>query len=195
MTPDRLSTPQLYSRAGCRVRSPGRQGPGTANRQCTNSVRCAHVPVPSTIPRDPAAPSTGRLGPGNGQRPPVEDGSPSLPLLSSPTRPPGYRARTAAQTCAPPCAPTPAPPRPPLRAPRRPPLCCLLSSPPTASPIPKPSLALLPLQAGSARAARPQGPASAAGRVRVSATPRRPPCRGFSGAAVPTGVCRVCEWV
>ena len=69
-----LSTPQLYPRAGCRVRSPGRQGPGTANRRCTNSVGCAHVPVPSTIPRDPAAPSTGRLGPGNGQRPPVEDG-------------------------------------------------------------------------------------------------------------------------
>ena len=69
-----LSTPQLYSRAGCRVRSPRRQGPGTANRRCTNSVGCAHVPVPSTIPRDPAAPSTGRLGPGNGQRPSVEDG-------------------------------------------------------------------------------------------------------------------------
>ena len=69
-----LSTPQLYPWAGCRVRSPGRQGPGTANRRCTNSVGCAHVPVPSTIPRDPAAPSTGRLGPGNGQRPPVEDG-------------------------------------------------------------------------------------------------------------------------
>ena len=68
------STPQLYSRAGCRVRSPRRQGPGTANRRCTNSVGCAHVPVPSTIPRDPAAPSTGRLGPGNGQRPSVEDG-------------------------------------------------------------------------------------------------------------------------
>ena len=74
-TPHRtLSTPQLYPWAGCRVRSPGRQGPGTANRRCTNSVGCAHVPVPSTIPRDPAAPSTGRLGPGNGQRPPVEDG-------------------------------------------------------------------------------------------------------------------------
>ena len=69
-----LSTPQLYPRAGCRVRSPGRQGPGTANRRCTNSVGGTHVPVPSTIPRDPAAPSTGRLGPGNGQRPPVEDG-------------------------------------------------------------------------------------------------------------------------
>ena len=69
-----LSTPQLYSRAGCRVRSPRRQGPGTANRRCTNSVGCAHVPVPSTIPRDPAAPSTGRPGPGNGQRPSVEDG-------------------------------------------------------------------------------------------------------------------------
>ena len=69
-----LSTPRLYPRAGCRVRSPGRQVPGTANRRCTNSVGCAHVPVPSTIPRDPAAPSTGRLGPGNGQRPPVEDG-------------------------------------------------------------------------------------------------------------------------
>ena len=69
-----LSTPQLYSRAGCQVRSPRRQGPGTANRRCTNSVGCAHVPVPSTIPRDPAAPSTGRLGPRNGQRPPVEDG-------------------------------------------------------------------------------------------------------------------------
>ena len=69
-----LSTPQLYSRAGCRVRSPRRQGPGTANRRCTNSVGCAHVPVPSTIPRDPAAPSTGRLGPGNGQRPSIEDG-------------------------------------------------------------------------------------------------------------------------
>ena len=69
-----LSTPQLYSRAGCRVRSPRRQGPGTAIRRCTNSVGCAHVPVPSTIPRDPAAPSTGRLGPGNGQRPSVEDG-------------------------------------------------------------------------------------------------------------------------
>ena len=69
-----LSTPQLYPRAGCRVRSPGRQGPGTASRRCTNSVGCAHVPVPSAIPRDPAAPSTGRLGPGNGQRPPIEDG-------------------------------------------------------------------------------------------------------------------------
>ena len=69
-----LSTPQLYSRAGCRVRSPRRQGPGTANGRCTNSVGCAHVPVPSTVPRDPAAPSTGRLGPGNGQRPSVEDG-------------------------------------------------------------------------------------------------------------------------
>ena len=73
-TTPHLSTPQLYPWAGCRVRSPGRQGPGTANRRCTNSVGCAHVPVPSTIPRDPAAPSTGRLGPGNGQRPPVEDG-------------------------------------------------------------------------------------------------------------------------
>ena len=86
-----LSTRQLYSRAGCRVRSPRRQGPGTANRRCTNSVGCAHVPVPSTIPRDPAAPSTSRLGPGNGQRPSVEDGSPSLPLLSSPTRPPTHQ--------------------------------------------------------------------------------------------------------
>ena len=73
-TTQHLSTPQLYPRAWCRVRSPGRQGPGTANSRCTNSVGCPHVPVPSTISRDPAAPSTGRLGPGNGQRPPVEDG-------------------------------------------------------------------------------------------------------------------------
>ena len=72
--PEHLSTPQLYPRAGCRVRSPERQGPGTASRRCTKSVGCGHVPVPSAIPRDPAAPSTGRLGPGNGQRPPIEDG-------------------------------------------------------------------------------------------------------------------------
>ena len=132
-----LSTPQLYPRAGCRVRSPGRQGPGTANRRCTNSVGCAHVPVPSTIPRDPAAPSTGRLGPGNGQRPPVEDGWPSLPLLSSPTRPPTHRAQTEAQTRTPPGGPALAPPTAaPPHAPLAPPPCAASSPRPL---LPHPS--------------------------------------------------------
>ena len=61
----------------------------------------------------------------------------------------------------------PSPPRSrPCARPSGPsPLHCLLSSPPAAAPAPKPSLTLPLLQAGSARAARPQGPASAAGRV------------------------------
>ena len=53
---------------------PRMTGSGTANRRCTNRVGRAHVPEPSAIPRDPAAPSTGRLDPRNGQQPPVEDG-------------------------------------------------------------------------------------------------------------------------
>ena len=104
-----LSTPQLYPRAGCRVRSPGRQGRGTANRQCTNSVGCVHAPVPSTIPGDPAAPSTGRLGPGSGQRPLVRTAdlaSPSSPFLharphTGPSAKPGHAPPPRSCVCPP----------------------------------------------------------------------------------------------
>ena len=127
-----LSTPQFYPRAGCRVRSPGRQGPGTANRQCINSVGCVHVPVPSTIPRDPAAPSTGRPGPGNGQRPLARTAD-----LASPSSPPNTPAHTRGPQQSPAMRP---PQRPCLCPPRRrsrsqPPPCpesssCLCPFPP-----------------------------------------------------------------
>ena len=107
-----LSTPQLYSRAGCRVRSPRRQGPGTANRQCTNSVGCVHVPVPSTIPRDPAAPSTGRPGPGNGQRPLARTAGQASPS-SPPNTPAHTRGPQQSPVMRPPPAPLPLPPPPP----------------------------------------------------------------------------------
>ena len=115
-----LSTPQRYPWAGCRVRSPGRQGPGTANGQCTNSVGCVHALVPSTIPRDPAAPSTGRLGPGNGQRPLLRTAD-----LASPSSPPQHaRPHTGPSVeprHAPPCAPaSAAPARAPLPPPSHP---------------------------------------------------------------------------
>ena len=167
-----LSTPQLYSPARCRVRSPGRQGPGTASRQCTNSVGCVHVPVPSTIPRDPAAPSTGRLGPGNGQRP-----LPSTAGQASPSSPPNTPAHTRGPQQSPAMRP---PQRPCLCPPRR----RSRSQPP---PLPRNLLLSLPFpppsQAGSAQAARLQCPASAAGRVGTGL--RR---RGGTGTGV-KGVC------
>ena len=86
--------------------------------------------MPSTISRDPAAPSTGRLGPGNGQRPlarTVDLASPSSlpstpahtqgPLQSPGMRPPGALAS----------APTSLPPRAPQ---------CPLPPSPTCTPVP-----------------------------------------------------------
>ena len=60
-----MSTPQHYPWAGCRVRSPPRQGPGTAYRRCTNSVGCPRALAQSTTPREQAPPSTDLQGPGN----------------------------------------------------------------------------------------------------------------------------------
>ena len=107
------------------MRSPGRQGPGTANRQCTNSVGCVHAPVPSTIPRDPAAPSTGRLGPGNGHRPLVRTAD-----LASPSSPPYTPVHTPGPHWSPcmrppalllrPPPPAPAPARDPVPPPSNP---------------------------------------------------------------------------
>ena len=115
-----LSTPQLYPWAGCRVRSPRRQGPGTALRQCTNSVGCEHAPVPSTIPRDPAAPSTGRLGPGNGQRPLARTADLASPS-SAPSTPAHTQGPLQSPGMRPPSAPASAPPSPPPCAPVPPP--------------------------------------------------------------------------
>ena len=57
----------------------------------TNSVGCAHAPVPNTTPGEPVAPSTGGLGDGNGQRPLARTANPASP--SSPlVRPPARRA-------------------------------------------------------------------------------------------------------
>ena len=71
------------------VRSPGRQGLSITLRQSTNSVGCKHAAVPSTLPRDPAAPSTDRLAHENGQRPMTRTAD-----LVSPSDQPSTRAHT-----------------------------------------------------------------------------------------------------
>ena len=182
-----LSTPQLYPRAGCRVRSPGRQGPGTANSQCTNSVGCVHVPVPSTIPRDPAAPSTGRLGPENGQRPLARTAG-----QASPSSPPNTPAHTRGPQQSPAMRPPP-PPRPCL---------CPPPPPPDAAPAPRrlpcpvtsPSLCPFPPLTGWQRpGGAPPGPriGGRPRRYRASATRRdRDRCGGCTcGQSSEPGLC------
>ena len=127
------------------MRSPRRQGPGTALRQCTNSVGCVHVTVPSTIPRDPAAPSTGRFGPGNGQRPLARTAD-----LASPSSPPYAPAHTPGPQWSPRMRPPRAPAStPPAAAPASAPLPPHALPPPIAPchlpcPVTPPCLCPLP---------------------------------------------------
>ena len=104
-----MSTPQHYPRAGCRVRSPPRQGPGTAYLRCTNSVGCTRALAQSTTPREQAPPSTDLQGPGTGQR----SRRHSLPF-SSPSH--SHVARGAPTRHPPPATP-PSLALPPLHAP------------------------------------------------------------------------------
>ena len=103
--------------------------------------------MPSTIPGEPAAPSTGGLGPGNGQRRLARTADLASPS-SPPARPPGTQGplqssgmrlthtKRPPATCQRPCAPprTPTPREGPHRTRERPPPPALLLLPPLPLP-------------------------------------------------------------